>query len=236
MRKYIILFSAALGLFSCIKEKEEMSMKTIHLNFFNQIELDNSFDVIYTEENQFLIHISASESIIEHIEYSVKDSILSIKNTKKFKWNEPQNNQVKLEISSMGLKRINANETCNIKTNNAITTQEFGIVLKSKANEADIIVNNTTFFYWNHFPCGGKLTVRGISKELKFWNSALMSIDAKNCISDYVLIDNESKGDCEVYATQRVDYHNDGEGDIIIYGSASEVNNLSTSTKQPIFR
>ena len=209
--------------YSCKKEKTNIVSKSETLAEFNEIALNDFFDVYLTEDSIFSIEVKTNEDLLEQITYRITDHVLTISNNQSLKWRNPQNNAVSLYISGIGLKKVIANETCNIRSLNAITTREFGIVLRSKANTADILLNNKVVFYWNDFPCGGKLTLSGTTKELKLWNTAIMSVDAKYLSCEKAFVDNNSKGNCEVNVSQRIEYSIEGEGDIIVYGNPAEI-------------
>jgi hypothetical protein len=46
-----------------------------------------------------------------------------------------------------------------------------------------------------------------------------MQVDASLCESRYGLVENFSKGDCEVYVTEKLDYSLQGEGNIRLKGN-----------------
>ena len=225
---YIIGLSLILGLVAC--QKDEDQKYEIHpLPAYHSIVLDNSFEVELIEQNEFELEIIGDESFVEKVKFDIQDSTLSIKNEKKFKWTNPGGNIVKLIIKGKGLKSVHANESCQIRSINAITTREFGIVLKSKENTASILVDNEVFYYWNNFPCGGKLTVSGKTNELKLWNVAIMSVDASALLTSYAVVENGSKGDCIVNVSNHLDYKIEGEGDIVLYGNPSIINDMGSS-------
>lgn len=232
--KNILLYISAILLsvfFSCNHQDEESVMKMHQVPTFHTVELNSTFDVFLTEDSTFSLEIIAPESVINKIDFKVDQETLIIENNKKLKWSSPKDENIKLYIKSKPLKRINAKETCNVKTLNPITSESFGIVMESKANLADLQLNCDRFYYWNNFPCGGKLTLSGQTKELLLWNTAIMSIDAKSLLTDYALVENNSKGKCEVNVLKRIEYKISNSGDIHVYGNPEKiVNNGSSST------
>ena len=70
----------------------------------------------------------------------------------------------------------------------------------------------------------------GKTEELKIWNTAIMSVDAKNLVTEYALVENDSKGVCEVNVTNRLDYKIKGKGDIHLYGNPPEINEGEVSS------
>ncbi len=193
------------------------------LSPFTEIEFNNCFDVYLNEDTIYSIEIIANEEMIGDIAFEVQDSVLMINNYASGKWLTPRKNKIQLYINSKQLSKVNANETCNIETISPITSNEFCLVLKSKANEASLELACNSFCYWNNFPCGGKLTLSGTVENLTLWNFAIMYVDAKNLIAKNALVENNSEGDCEVTVTNKLEYSIKGTGNIHLYGSPLEI-------------
>lgn len=224
---YIILLVWAL-LNSC--EKEKITSRSLTTEAFDQIELNDAFEVFLTEGNHCSIDIVGYETIIEYVDFKVDSQILKIENTRKLGWITPEKNKIKLYITSPPLQRIKADEGCNVQTLSPITSTEFGLVLVGKSNQANLALDCNTFYYWNNFPSGGKLTLSGTTNTLKIWNSAIMSVDAKNLTSKYAIVENSSKGDCEVTVLDRLEYSIKGIGNIHVYGDPKEIITIGISS------
>ena len=219
---YILLICL---LFSACKKSEDDKVsieKT--LSSFTILNLQSSFDVYLVQDTLFKIIIEGDEKIVTKINLSYNDSILTIKNDAKLSWLSPKNNKIKLTIHLNGLKKIIADETCYITSQNTLKADELGIIMSSKLNEADLTIDCNTFYYWNNQPCGGRLRLHGRTYQLKVWNFALMAVDAADLNADRVLVENSSKGDCRVKALSEIEYSIFGEGNIYLYGNPNSIN------------
>ena len=237
VRKHIILVLILIGLslVGCKKDENEI-IEQHSLSAFHTLDLNDAFEVELLEQNEFAIEIQGAESFVKAVDFKIQDSVLAISSNKKLKWTSPGDNQIKIIVKGMGLKLVNANESCIITSLNPITTREFGIILKSKANTANIQVDNDVCYYWNNFPCGGKLTLSGRCRELKLWNTAIMSVDASSLLCEYALVENDSKGDCSINVSNRLDYKIAGEGNIILFGNAVAIDQGSSNSGRLIRR
>ncbi|MEQ8908135.1 MAG: DUF2807 domain-containing protein [Vicingaceae bacterium] len=227
MRKlltYLLIF----GAFACGKDDESIRKKE-SLPPFHSIEINDSFEVYLVEGNEYSIEMEGAESFVDKMKFSVSDCTLVLSNEKIIKWNDPKDNTLKLWLTAKQLKFLKANETCDIKTVNPITTYEFGIVLGSKANQANIQVNNEVLYYWNDFPCGGKLTLSGKTTELKLWNTAIMTVDASALQAKRGFIENDSKGNCIASISDYLEYQIEGEGNVIVYGQPGTIKDKGSS-------
>lgn len=223
MKNRIILIVITLFLFSCKKENNNASKIFDSLTPFDEIELKSAFNVYLTQDTMYSVRVQGNEKLIENISVVVEDNILKLENNNHLKWLSPKSNKIIVYINSDRPKKINAFETCNVKTITPIITHEFGIVMGSKLNMAELELNNDIFYFWNIHPCGGKLTLRGKTNVLKVWNFAIMSVDALNLIADTGFVDNHSKGDCTVSINNFMMYGIYGEGNIYLYGNPGNI-------------
>ena len=219
---YIALLLGFIGINSC---KKSMNSTIIEksLEEFDTVTFNSSFEVFLIQGTENKIKIEGAERIIDNIDFTIKNNTLTLKNSFKHGWLHPSKNKIKVYLTVNQLSRINANETCKIQSINTLIGTEIGLVFTSKLNEATLDLNCNTFYYWNNFPCGGKVTLSGTTNELKIWNVALMAVDAQNLVSNYVLVNNASKGDCKFTCLQTLDYSITGEGNIYVSGNPSSI-------------
>lgn len=230
MKFNLIIIFTFIAFISCQK-RNQLNTIISELPAFDTIELDSPFDLFLIEDSTFSIEITGYERNLENLNYSVDNHTLRIINNTKNTFATPTKNKIEIYLTSNKLSQIKANETCNISTVNPITSDNFGLIFKSKINNATLELNCGTFYYWNDSPCGGVLTLKGKSEMLKLWNYALMAVDAKKLLTKRALIENHSKGCCKVNVQDKIEYSIDGIGDIHLYGSPSEIikNELTSS-------
>ncbi len=228
MKNLIVILSCCLGLFSCSKEK--IDNKVVQLSPFVEVEINNTFLIELEEDSVFYIEVIGDEKLIDHVEYKVEAEKLILANSKRLKWTQPTKNKTRIVIHSLPLSKVLANESCFITTNNPITSQEFGLVLGSKLNEADLELNCDVFYFWNNFPCGGTLELSGQTREVKLWTDALFAVDARNLNASYGNVINRSKGNVAVRVNDKLDYSIQNEGDINLYGSPNDIFEIEPST------
>ena len=225
---FFILF-CNIAIISCTKEKlTETSFSG--LTPFNKIEFNSSFDVYLTEDSTYAIKIIANEDVIKNIHFKIDNNILTFNNETNYKWVSPTKNKIEIYIHSKQLSKIDANQTCNIKTLNPITSDEFGIIFHNKANEANLELNCKKVYYWNDFPCGGRLTLRGKTDAINIWNTGLTTVDAKDLTANIAHVENKSNGDCIMTIMNKLEYSIYGSGNIQLYGSPAEIIKILVSS------
>jgi hypothetical protein len=206
------------------------SSKEIALEDFDTLTLNSVFEVYLIQGTENKIKLEGAENILKKVEINNSNKTLKLINTYKANWLHPSNNKIKIYLTIKNIRRINANETCNIQSMNTIIGNEIGVVLTSKYNQANLDLDCNTFYYWNNFPTGGNVKLSGKTKELKILNVALMAIDARDLVADYVSITNTSKGDCKVTCRQRISYKIAGTGNIYLNGNPSLIEKIEGSS------
>jgi hypothetical protein len=228
MRKLAVILFFVVSLLSC--QKEEQTEKLIQLSPFSKVVLNSTFEISLQEDSLYFIEVSGDEKLIDFVEYKVVGEELRLSNSKKYKWLQPTKNKIRIVIHSLPLAKVTSNEACNISTVNPITSEEFGLEVGGKLNNAQLELNCNVFFFWNNFPCGGKLELTGQTNQVKLWTDALYTVDARNLNAGYGNVINRSIGDINVQVNDRLDYSIHNKGDINLYGNPSEIFELEART------
>ncbi|MFT6747561.1 MAG: hypothetical protein ACJAZ2_001914 [Glaciecola sp.] len=222
IKYYLFILLPLLAVFSCQKKDTDFSA-TSSLQAFKEVELHSSFHVYLQEDSVFSIRAVGRQDVIEDLTFTIQDSVLKIEDPRKSEWRTPTSNKVELYISSPPLSKLSTFEACDIKTITPITSNEFGLVLGGKANEANLDLNCNIFYYWSGSVSGGKIILSGQCNSLKLWNTGLMQINARGLQSSYGLVENKSRGTCEVNVTNKFEYAIFNSGDILLNGNPTEI-------------
>ncbi len=212
-------------LISCEKgfNGDDVITKEQDLPVFKEIELHSVFNVYLIQDTFYSIKITGNEDFVEQTDIAIVGDVLRLENMYSMKWLRPRDNKVSLYITADCPRKISAVQTCYIETVNPIISDEFGLIFMSKLNQAQLELDCKTFYYWNNFPCGGRLALTGTVNRLKVLSCALMSVDASNLYAENAVVENDSRGICRVRVLNRLEYSIHGEGDIYLYGIPNEV-------------
>jgi hypothetical protein len=215
-------------LFSCSKYTERAS-KEITPSAFREIRLDDSFEVFLREGASYSVEIEAAEAYVDEVTVRVEDSVLIVKNEAHGVWLHPKSNKVRLTITCPNLRLLTAFETCTIKTLNPITTSEFGLIVGSKVNMAEIEVNNQTTYCWNYRPCGGTLTFTGNTTTFKTWCAAILTVDASELNAQNAFIENSGKNDVLIAPSDYLSYSILGKGNIQLFQHPAVIDTVAAT-------
>ncbi len=226
---FILAILSVLLSVSCKKSMENVAVEK-SLDEFDTLTVNSVFDVRITQGTTNTIRLEGAKKIIENVEILVENNTLTLTNNFKSNWLYPKKNKVVVHLTTNGLTRINSNETSNIQTTNALTGNEIGLVMTSKLNEANLEIDCNSFYFWNNFPCGGKVILKGNTYELKVWNYALMAVEASDLVTQVASVENNSKGDCKIHCLSKLTYSILGSGNIYLTGNPPEIIKLEESS------
>ena len=223
LKRYAFIIVLPL-LISCDDRYEEADFSTA-LPPFDEIHLNSVFDVYLISDSIYSIKIAGDERTIKNISFKVENRALSITNNSKVKWLTPDDNKVSVYITSNQLRGIFISETCKIETLNPLVSDDLSVVIHPapKLSHINLELDCGNFLYWNNFQCGGKLTLRGSVTNLALYSFALMSIEANSLVANNALIENNSKGDCEVWVSDKIEYSIRNIGNIYLHGKPGEI-------------
>ena len=210
--------------------KPEIKRIDLSVGEFNVLVFNSYFKVVLIQGDENSAWAEGSEGFLKKLKTSEDNMELSFEQGNKSSWLNPKSNDVTLYITVKDLHQIRANETCDISSQNTLTGEELGIIFASKLNEAKLNLDYKSVYYWNNFPCGGKLDLSGSCELLSIWNFALMQVDAQNLSCKVALIENSSKGNCTVHVSDYIKYSIYGSGNIHCYGNPPTVVKEETSS------
>jgi hypothetical protein len=229
MRHLIHILVVALLLSSC--QKDEVLSGVIETTSpFEKIEVDGSFDVLLSEDSVFSVQFEADKSFFDALSFDVTDGVLRISDGKSPRWRNPGAKKPIVKIRGNQLREIKLLETCFLKSETPIKSDELGLVAFSKLNQAELELDCKVFYFWNNHPCGGEIKLRGKIDELKIWNFAIMRVDASACKTRYAWVENSSKADVLVDVNEQIDYAIGGKGNIYVEGNPAKIVELKPAT------
>lgn len=216
MEKRLIVFLLLFLLLSCEKHRNVVQIR--ELEPFSGLFVNSSFNIEIHPDTAFRIVLSGSSDIVQEIDVSKITDTLILENNFSAQWLRPGDNPIQVDLYCDSLQRIVLNESCNLTSSGPIHADEIGLIAVSRLNIVDLEFDAKTVFYWNNFPCNGSMVFRGETENLKIWNTALMSVDASQLISSYVLVENDAGVDCRVRANDILEYSITGAGNVVASG------------------
>ena len=214
----IVLFA------SCRKsdEDKEMISRSYAVNEFRTINVKGVADIYLVQDTLYSVEFRGMRYVLDGSGAVSENNILTLTSKPKGAYLRPGDPTIEMYIHVDTLERINIMESCNIRTMNALTGKEIGVVVDTKMSRADLELACETFYYWNN-PNGYTMNLRGQVDQLKVWNSGLGNIDASKLYAGYVEVVNGGHGDCKVRASGKIVYSLTSVGNIYYYGNPAQL-------------
>lgn len=220
---FFIIFSCQKAS-DCFKSsgKEITIEKT--LNNFDSLYVNDVFEVELTQDTINSISITGNEAFVNSTTFKIENNTLILENNHKCKFMKPKTNSIFVNIHVKEISFISLGGSSKVfSKNELINDYEIGLVCKSKYNDANLIVNSKVFYFWNNHLNGGKIKVKGNVETLKLWNTSLASVDATELNTKNVLVENNSKGDCKVLVSNKLDCTITGTGNVYYFGAPKTI-------------
>lgn len=214
---------AAVLLDSCSSHEELVTSEIFSLEAFDTIMLEAVFDVELIQGDEFSIQYSGDVQAVEKIMFEVREKTLTVSNSNVALWTRPSLDPPLIKITAKSFEHVQANETCYVYSTDTLTSEKFGIVMGSKLNFANLILNCNLVYSWNASPCGGEIILSGKTKYIHLYPSNLISIDARRLPAEYAIIETSSKSDVQVHVTQQLNYSITGTGNIYVTGDPPDL-------------
>lgn len=227
-----LLFVAVLAYFltscgghelDCVKSSGKETQMFRTLENFDTIDIQDAFDITLHQDTACYAIVLGAENIISNIGLTIVNNTLFVTDENSCGWMKPRKNKVHIQIAFANLSRLYVRRTCTIRSDNAITGNELGLILMDKVQDIDLQLNLNTFYYWNMPPCGGRLNLSGNCSNLKIWNWALIGIDTRQLYSEQAFIYSESIGDIHVRSNSYLYCSISNRGNVYYYGHPASV-------------
>lgn len=234
MKKYIyILF--LLFVISC-DEPSDIVTKNIEISDFNQIHVNDIFDINLIQDTVCKIEIIAESELIPELKFEVDENkTLSIYNENTFRWTNSYTKPI-LNISVDFLWFIKLNSPAKIVSQNTLLTHE--IIIDSKAEYSDICLNITceNFFFACTETSGGNLKVEGTTNRFTAYQRGSYEINAEDFISNYIFIEQNSIADCKIHVLKELSIKILRSGNIYYKGDPYEIEYLNEKAKEQLIK
>jgi hypothetical protein len=234
MRKYIyILF--ILFTISC-DESSDITSKNIEISDFNQIYVNDIFDINLIQDSVCKIEIVAESNLIPELKFEVDENkILIITNNNTARWATNYNKPI-LNISIDTLWFITVNSPSKIKSQNTLITPELKIMSTAEYSDVDLNINCDNFYFACSETSGGKLYIEGITNNFTANQRGSYEINAESFISNYVYISQESIANCKVHVLKELTIEIFRSGFIYYKGDPYQIDFLNEKAKDQLVK
>lgn len=213
----------------CIKRTGEIITEKRMLNGFDMIVVEDDLDVFITQDPIFEIKVEAGENIVPLIKTEVVNGVLFIRNKNRCNWTRSYKKPLNVYVNCPKLQYVTSDGTGDIKSLNAITTNDLHVQIKNSGN-VELSVNNQRVF--THMHGSGDVTLRGSTMEHACSIGGTAYIYAADLETSYTYINTFTLGTCYVRARDLLICKMEEKGDTFCYGNPAVIQKEQLSTGQ----
>lgn len=225
----IIFFTSGCKKNGCLKSEGAQKSIVRQLTGFSQIILYDKIDVVLTQDSVQVVKIETGENMIPNIETTVIDSVLTIRDNSSCKWVRDLDEKIRVFISLPTLQQITYHGAGDITSTNTLKADEFTIDspeglgtinLKLESRQANIIIRMNA----------ADVILKGKSDRTSVYCAVSGSVDLRNFVSDYVVIDHRSVRDSWVNVVTTLDARILYKGNLYYKGNPAWIDSLYNSS------
>lgn len=213
--------------FDCFKGNGERVTEERHTSAFTSVHIEDKFETQVFQSSDFHVTVSCGEHIINNIQTTVADGVLTIKNMNTCNFVRGYNEPIRINIYAPSISYL---------VNDGVGKVEFDPGFKQDsvsvrvASSGDVHLQGSFRVIRSSSNGNGDMTISGSTRELFLYTNGINFVDTRALsVTNYMFIHSVTIGDCYINAadTRQFDYNIQGRGNIYYYGTPAVINNYS---------
>ncbi len=227
MIKHLIYITLIITAFSCSKDsacsKPKGTIVSIEktLENFTGIEALENINFEWVKSSDYKAVVITGENLIDQIEFTIKDGLLTIENQNTCTWLRDDIDEVSIQIHAPSPKLLILRGNGTITSKDTITSD---IKIENYANQGSISLSIKNDSTWALLETGSlDLTLEGTANYFYLYNVGYNYVFAKDFISNKCHLNNNSWVTNQVNVTQKLIIENYSIGEIQYWGNPNTV-------------
>lgn len=234
-RSYFIisLIIATLSCDSTFMNSGDINRIDVQIDEFTEIFINDIFDVYLYQDTTCKLSIEGGSNLLPGISYKVTDGKLSVSNENTARWSRDYE-KIKLHISVTKLLYLYLSESSKIQTMDTIITPQLEVFSITDYADFYLTVKCDNFYFVNAGISGVYIELKGSARNFSSWIRATAILKADEFVSENVIIDTESIGNCYVHATKELTVGISNSGKVYYTGNPDTITFLNDRAKQQL--
>lgn len=201
---------------------------TRNVDQFNGVNLGMPANIYLTQGNTSSVVIEASDETLEHIETTVKNGVLTIKQDDDWKWWKNWNSRnVKIYITNPTFETVSVSGSGNVQGENTLQSKSMyiGISGSGKVN-----LDIKTIDLDSKISGSGNMDLGGTARNINLQISGSGNLDAENLASENCQVRISGSGNCRVQVDNSLESRVSGSGNVYYKGNPEKLSNHSSGS------
>ena len=217
-------------------ESSDIITKNIEISNFDQMYVNDIFDINLIQDSVCKIEIIAESNLIPKLNFTIDENkILHISNDNTANWIDNYNKPI-LNISVDTLWFITVNSPSKIISQNTLLTPELKIISSAEYSDISLNINCENFYFACSETSGGKMYVEGKTNSFTANQRGSYEINSENFISNYVYITQESIANCYIHVLKELSIEIFRSGYIYYKGDPNKIEYLNERAKEQLVK
>ncbi|TXC78588.1 GIN domain-containing protein [Luteibaculum oceani] len=210
---------------NCFKSYGERVEMVSEVDAFHSINLYDNLPLKISEGINFEITIKHGSNLIDGIDFTVKDSVLTLDNLNKCRWLKNQENTPEISISCPLdiLRRIQCYGVGDVSVLDTIRSKQFFIDHWGSVGNTSLLFSGESL-HLSHHAGPGSIIARGKTSVLYVYNTSTGYTDASQVESGFLFCTSRTNRTINAGASVRADLKLYGSGDVELCPSPAELN------------
>ena len=220
----LLIFSTFLFTNCVSAQSNRITNKNFRVTPFSAIESNTVSNIEFTQSSSYSVRAEGNEEMINNLIVNVQNNKLVISKKKDLKrlFGNRRSGKLIIRISSPNLSIIESNGVGNIELKGKQEVSQFKIVsngvgnlnaLNLNADNIDITSNGV-----------GNIELKGSASSVSVLSDGVGNVKLENLKARHANIDSDGVGNVACYATESVDIHAGGIGNVTYYGNPKTKN------------
>ncbi len=217
----------------CFYSTGEQSSLILSEDYFHTLEVYGIFDIELVQDSVYFIEVFGGANVIEKTDVEIREDSAFLYNYNSCFWMRDYEHPF-LKVHFPEIKHIDVHEASYIFSSDSIT-DGFGIYVRGRLAEINLLMNNDNFYFVPYRTTGGKFVFTGKTKRLyisAYYNAVC---DATKLKAEDVYVLNSSIADCQIIADSTLKYEIFGRGNVVVKGNPKILFDSVTSSGKLVY-
>ncbi len=203
------------GISTAVAEKNGSFVKEYKITSFSSVSAKTVADIMYTQSDNFIVKAVGEQEMLDHLQISVNEGVLTIENDKEF--NNKSDEPLIIYLSSPSIKSIETHGRGNWKLLGKIKTN--CLIIQSEGIGSFQALELESKKICLKYGAIGDLKLGGTTDLVEINSEGIGNIDCENLISKTAIVKSTKIGKVKCFASESLGLFNDGIGEITYHGN-----------------
>ncbi len=215
----LLILSIVLFTNSASAQSNRITNKKFNVTPFSAIESNSVGNIEFTQSSDYSVSAEGSEEMVNRLTVNVQNNKLRISTKKSLKkwFGSRRSGKLVIRISSPTLNAIESDGVGNIELKGKIETSRFKIVSDGVGNLNAQNLNADNIDITSDGV--GNITLNCTAGSVTVESDGVGNVKIENLKAKNAIIDSDGVGNVSCYATESVEIHAGGIGNVIYYGN-----------------